>query len=81
MANYVTVTSDKSKTVAFLLCLFFGYLGIHYFFNSDYDKAMKYALHMMDYDLTYGSGDQIFSACAKGKPKTAARMRAEHRPL
>ena len=58
-----------------------NYLGIHYFFNSDYDKAMKYALHMMDYDLTYGSGDQIFSACAKGKPKTAARMRAEHRPL
>ena len=32
MANYVTVTSDKSKTVAFLLCLFFGYLGIHYFY-------------------------------------------------
>ena len=58
-----------------------NYLGIYYFFNSDYENAMKYALYMMDYDMTYDSGDKIFSACAKGKPKTAARMRAEHRPL
>ena len=57
------------------------YMGIYYFFNKDYDNAMKYALYMMDNDQTYNTGDQIFSACAKGKPKTAARMRAEHRPL
>ena len=42
---------------------------------------MKYALYMMDSDLTYNVGDQIFNVCAKGKPKTAARMRAEHRPI
>lgn len=27
MPNYVTITSDKSKTVALLLCLFFGLLS------------------------------------------------------
>lgn len=32
MANYVTVTSDKSKIVALLLCLFFGVFGVHYFY-------------------------------------------------
>ena len=76
-ASNLSRNSDDEQYIAVAA----NYLGIHYFFNSDYDKAMKYALHMMDYDLTYGSGDQIFSACAKGKPKTAARMRAEHRPL
>ncbi len=32
MEQYVTVTSDKSKTVALLLCIFLGTLGIHYFY-------------------------------------------------
>lgn len=32
MNNYVTVTSDKSKVVALILCIFFGVLGIHYFY-------------------------------------------------
>lgn len=32
MANYVTVTSDKSKWTAFFLCLFFGTIGAHYFY-------------------------------------------------
>ena len=58
-----------------------NYLGIYYFFNNDYENAMKYALYMMDNDLTYDSGDKIFNACAKAKPKTAKRMREEHRPL
>lgn len=57
------------------------YLGVHYFYNKDYDNAMKYALYMMDNDMTYGPGETIFNLIAKSKPKTAARMRAEHRPL
>ncbi len=57
------------------------YLGVYYFYNKDYESAMKYALYMMDSDLTYAQGEMIFNACAKGKPKTAARMRAEHRPI
>lgn len=32
MANYVTGTSDKSKTVALILCILLGYLGIHYYY-------------------------------------------------
>ena len=57
------------------------YLSMYSFYNSDYETAMKYALVLMDYDMTYSVGDQIFNACSKAKPKTAARMRAEHRPL
>lgn len=57
------------------------YIGMYHFYNKEYESAMKYALYMMDSDLTYNIGDQIFNICAKGKPKTAARMRAEHRPI
>ena len=57
------------------------YIGMYHFYNKEYESAMKYALYMMDSDLTYNIGDQIFNVCAKGKPKTAARMRAEHRPI
>ena len=32
MANYVTNTSDKSKTTALILCIFLGLLGAHYFY-------------------------------------------------
>lgn len=32
MANYVSLTSDKSKWVAFWLCLVLGYFGAHYFY-------------------------------------------------
>ena len=32
MANYVTVTSDKKKGTALLLCIFLGWMGAHYFY-------------------------------------------------
>jgi len=32
MGAHYTVTSDKSRWVAFFLCLLFGYLGIHNFY-------------------------------------------------
>ena len=32
MATYVSVTSDKKKSTAFLLCLFLGFFGAHYFY-------------------------------------------------
>lgn len=32
MANYTTITSDKSKKTACLLCLFGGFLGLHRFY-------------------------------------------------
>ena len=32
MPNYVTITSDKSKTGAFIRCLLGGLLGWHYFY-------------------------------------------------
>lgn len=57
------------------------YIGMYHFYNKEYQSAMKYALYMMDSDLTYNVGDQIFNVCARSQPKTAARMRAEHRPI
>ena len=30
--TYVTPTSPKSKTVALLLCVFFGLIGAHYYY-------------------------------------------------
>ena len=57
------------------------YMAVYYFYNNDFDNAMRYSLYMMDNDLTYDMGDKIFGACSKARPKTAARMRAEHRPL
>jgi restriction system protein len=32
MANYTTQSSDKSRSTALLLCIFGGYLGLHYFY-------------------------------------------------
>ena len=32
MANYVSITSDKKKSTALLLCLFLGMFGGHYFY-------------------------------------------------
>lgn len=32
MTSYYTITSDKSRWVAFFLCVFFGPLGIHNFY-------------------------------------------------
>ena len=32
MSQYVTQTSDKKKTTALILCIFFGTFGFHYFY-------------------------------------------------
>jgi restriction system protein len=45
-ANYVTVTSDKSKRKALLLCIFAGYLGAHYFYVGRTGKGILYLCTM-----------------------------------
>ena len=42
MANYVTVASDKKKSTAFLLCLFFGWVGAHYFYVGKFGRGFLY---------------------------------------
>lgn len=42
MANYTTITSDKSKKTALLCCIFGGLLGIHQFYVGNIGKGILY---------------------------------------
>lgn len=42
MANYVTGTSDKKKSVALILCIFGGIFGLHYFYVGRIGKGFLY---------------------------------------
>lgn len=42
MANYTTITSDKSKTTALLCCIFGGIFGIHNFYVGKIGKGILY---------------------------------------
>lgn len=42
MANYVTGTSDKKKSVALILCIFGGIFGLHYFYVGRFGKGILY---------------------------------------
>lgn len=42
-ANYVTQTSDKRKSTAFWLCLFFGFFGAHLFYVGRIGRGFLYA--------------------------------------
>lgn len=42
MANYTTMTSDKNKDTALLLCIFGGWLGLHQFYVGKIGKGLIY---------------------------------------
>lgn len=42
MANYMTITSDKSKNTALLCCIFGGLFGIHQFYVGNIGKGILY---------------------------------------
>lgn len=42
MANYTTITSDKSKKTALLCCIFGGLFGIHQFYVGKFGKGFLY---------------------------------------
>lgn len=44
MSEYITTTSDKSRTVALLLCVFVGGLGIHRFYVGKIGTGVLYLL-------------------------------------
>lgn len=44
MANYVTPTSDKSKKIAFWLCLFGGWIGLHRYYVGKTFTGILYTL-------------------------------------
>jgi len=41
--QYVTITSDKKKSTALILCIFLGFFGAHYFYVARYGKGVLYA--------------------------------------
>lgn len=44
MSAYYTVTSDRSRFVAFFLCLFFGVFGVHNFYVGKFFWGLIYLL-------------------------------------
>lgn len=42
MANYVTYTSDRSRIVALLLCIFLGIFGVHRFYVGKMGTGLLY---------------------------------------
>ena len=42
MANYIATTSDRSRKVALLLCVFLGWLGFHQFYVGRVGKGLLY---------------------------------------
>ncbi|HOG58810.1 MAG TPA: TM2 domain-containing protein [Anaerolineaceae bacterium] len=41
--NYVTQTSDKSKSTAFWLCVLGGYLGLHLYYVGRIGRGLLYS--------------------------------------
>ncbi|WP_049945190.1 TM2 domain-containing protein [Butyrivibrio sp. AC2005] len=42
MSQYVTATSDKSKSTALMLCIFLGWCGAHHFYVGNFGKGILY---------------------------------------
>lgn len=42
MENYVTVSSEKSKKTALILCACGGFLGLHHFYVGNIGKGLLY---------------------------------------
>lgn len=42
MANYQTMTSDKNKDTALILCIFGGMFGLHQFYVGNIGKGILY---------------------------------------
>ena len=42
MANYTTITSDKSKHTALILCIFGGWLGLHQYYVGNIGRGLLY---------------------------------------
>lgn len=42
MGNYTTVTSDKSKKTALLMCLFGGWFGLHLYYVGRVGRGLLY---------------------------------------
>lgn len=42
MAHYQTITSDKNKDTALLLCVFGGWFGLHQYYVGNIGKGLLY---------------------------------------
>lgn len=74
MSNYVTVTSDKKKWVAFFLCLFLGCFGAHYFYVGRIGRGIV-ALFTMNFFFIGSIIDIIHILTGKFKDNTGVPLR------
>ena len=74
MANYVTNTSDKSKTTALILCIFLGLFGAHYFYVGRIGRGVV-ALFTLDFFMIGWIFDIIKIATGGFKDNVGAPLR------
>ena len=74
MANYVTNTSDKSKTTALILCIFLGLFGAHYFYVGRIGRGVV-ALFTLDFFMIGWIIDIIKIATGGFKDNVGAPLR------
>lgn len=72
--DYMTITSSKSKTVALVLCICFGYFGVHYFYVGRFGRGLV-ALFTLNYFTIGWIVDILIILSGKFKDNVGAPLR------
>jgi restriction system protein len=75
MAHYQTITSDKNKDTALLLCIFGGWLGLHQFYVGKIGKGLLYMITCGFFFIGWGL-DIIKILLGTFRDNTGAPLRA-----
>lgn len=75
MAHYQTMTSDKNKDTALLLCIFGGFLGLHQFYVGRWGKGFVY-MFTLGFFLIGWAGDTLSILLGSFRDNTGAPLRA-----
>lgn len=75
MAHYQTMTSDKNKDTALLLCIFGGFLGLHQFYVGRWLKGFIYMFTLGFFFIGW-AGDTLSILLGSFRDNTGAPLRA-----
>ena len=78
MAHYQTITSDKNKDTALLLCVFGGWLGLHQFYVGKIGKGILYLFTLGFFFIGWGL-DIIKILLGSFRDNVGAPLRANKR--